>query len=294
MFNFLHDILHHILPEILHPFWHSVIDTLNAVLFLFLAYLLMEFIEHKASDKMEASLAKIGRGGPLLGSVLGCIPQCGFSATASNLYTAGVVTEGTLIAVFLATSDEAIPILVSNPEAHGSIWKIIVAKIIIGICVGFGVDIVLKLFKIKKISVDMCKDCGCEEEESIWKPAIIHTLKTTLFIFIVNVAVSYAMYFLGEDRLNNLLLSGNFAQPFITALLGLIPNCAISSAITTLYINGSLSFGATLSGLCSGAGVGIAVLLKANPVKKENLRVIVTMYLISAIIGFALMLFGIN
>ncbi len=294
MFNFLHDLLHHILPEILHPLWHSVIDTLNAILFLFLAYLLMEFIEHKASDKMEKSLSKIGRGGPLVGSVLGCIPQCGFSATASNLYTAGVVTEGTLIAVFLATSDEAIPILISTPEAHGSIWKIIVAKIVIGVVVGFGVDIALKLLKIKKISVDMCKDCGCEEEEGILKPAIVHTLKTTLFIFIVNIVVSYAMHFLGEDRLDQLLLSGHYAQPFITALLGLIPNCAISSAITTLYINGSLSFGAALSGLCSGAGVGVAVLLKANPIKKENLRIIITMYLVSALIGFALMLFGIN
>ncbi|MBE6673753.1 MAG: hypothetical protein E7596_01450 [Ruminococcaceae bacterium] len=294
MFNFLHELLHHILPEFLHPLWHSTIDTLNAILFLFLAYLLMEFIEHKASDKMEKSLSKIGRGGPLLGSLLGCIPQCGFSATASNLYTAGVVTEGTLIAVFLATSDEAIPILISTPEAHGSIWKIILAKIIIGIVVGFGVDIALKLLKIKKAAVDMCKDCGCEKEEGILKPALIHTLKTTLFIFIVNIIVSYAIYFLGEGRLNDILLSGHYAQPFITALLGLIPNCAISSAITQLYINGSLSFGATLSGLCSGAGVGIAVLLKANPIKKENMRIIITMYLVSALIGFALMLFGIN
>lgn len=294
MFNFLHDLLHHILPEFLHPLWHSVIDTLNAILFLFLAYLLMEFIEHKASDKMERSLSKIGRGGPLVGSLLGCIPQCGFSATAANLYTAGVVTEGTLIAIFLATSDEAIPILISTPEAHGSIWKIIVAKIVIGVAVGFGIDIALKLLKIKKAAVDMCKDCGCEEEEGILKPALIHTLKTTLFILIVNIVVSYAMYFLGEGRLNDILLSGHYAQPFITALLGLIPNCAISSAITQLYINGSLSFGATLSGLCSGAGVGIAVLLKANPIKKENLRIIITMYLVSALIGFALMLFGIN
>lgn len=282
------------MPEFLHPLWHGVTDTLKAIPFLFLAYLLMEFIEHKASEKMEKTLSKIGKGGPVVGSLLGCIPQCGFSATASNLYTAGLVTEGTLIAVFLATSDEAIPILLSNPDSYGSIWKIIVAKIVIGIVIGFGVDVTLKLLKIKKAPVDMCRDCGCEEEEGVLKPSVIHTLKTTLFIFIVNVIIGYAIHLLGESRLDTILLSGHFAQPFITALFGLIPNCAISSALTQLYIQGSLSFGATLAGLCSGAGVGIAVLLKSNPVKRENIRIIITMYLVSALIGFFLMLFGIN
>ena len=280
--------------ELWHPFFHACIDTLKAIPFLFLAYLLMEFIEHKASSKMENTLSKIGRGGPFVGSLLGCIPQCGFSATASNLYTAGLVTEGTLIAVFLATSDEAIPILISNPNSYGSIWKIIVAKIIIGVVIGFGIDIALKLLKIKKSPVDMCKDCGCEEEEGILKPTLIHTLKTTLFIFVVNIIIGYAIHLLGEDRLSEIMLSGHYAQPFITAIFGLIPNCAISSAITTLYINGSLSFGATISGLCSGAGVGLAVLLKANPIKKENLRIILTMYLASSLIGLLLMLLNIN
>ena len=280
--------------ELWHPFFHACIDTLKAIPFLFLAYLLMEFIEHKASSKMENTLSKIGRGGPFVGSLLGCIPQCGFSATASNLYTAGLVTEGTLIAVFLATSDEAIPILISNPNSYGSIWKIIVAKIIIGVVIGFGIDIALKLLKIKKSPVDMCKDCGCEEEEGILKPTLIHTLKTTLFIFVVNIIIGYAIHLLGEDRLSEIMLSGHYAQPFITAIFGLIPNCAISSAITTLYINGSLSFGDTISGLCSGAGVGLAVLLKANPIKKENLRIILTMYLASSLIGLLLMLLNIN
>ncbi len=294
MFNFLHDLFHNILPDGVSPLLHGIIDTLNTILFLFLAYLLMEFIEHKASEKMERAMTKIGKGGPAIGSLLGCVPQCGFSATASNLYTAGVITEGTLIAVFLATSDEAIPILISTPGAHTSLWKLIIAKIIIGIFIGFGVDIALKLLKIKKLEVDMCKDCGCEEEEGILKPALFHTLKTSLFILIVNIAIGYVIYFVGQDNLNSFLLSGHYAQPFIAALVGLIPSCAISSALTTLYINGALSFGAALAGLCSGAGVGIAVLLKANPIKRENIRIILTMYLSSAIIGFFIMLIGIN
>lgn len=282
------------MPEFLHPLLHGIIDTLKAIPFLFLAYLLMEFIEHKASEKMERSLEKIGNGGPVVGSFLGCIPQCGFSSTASNLYTAGLVTEGTLIAVFLSTSDEAIPILISNPESYGSIWKIVVAKIVIGIFIGFSVDIALKLLKIKKIAVDMCKDCGCEEESGILKPSILHTLKTTLFILIVNLIIGYAIFFLGQERLDSILLCNSYAQPFVTALFGLIPNCAISATFTKLYIQGSLSFGATLAGLCSGAGVGLAVLLKANPIKKENIRIIITLYVSSALIGFLLMVFGIN
>ena len=294
MFNFIHELFHHIVPDFLSPLVHGIVDTLNTVLFLFLAYLLMEFIEHKASSKMERAMAKIGKGGPAIGSALGCIPQCGFSATASNLYTAGVITEGTLIAVFLSTSDEAIPILISTPGAHQSLWIIIIAKIIIGIVIGFGVDIALKLFKIKKAYVDICKDCGCEENEGILKPALTHTLKTSLFILIVNVVISYIIYFVGQDNLNAFLLSGHYAQPFVTALVGLIPSCAISSAITTLYIGGSLSFGATIAGLCTGAGVGLAVLLKTNPIKRENLRVILTLYISSALIGMIVMLMGIN
>ena len=294
MFNFFHDLLHDVMPHGMSPLLHGIIDTLNTILFLFLAYLLMEFIEHKASDKMEKAMTKIGKGGPAIGSMLGCIPQCGFSATASNLYTAGVITEGTLIAVFLATSDEAIPILISTPGAHASVWKLIIAKIIIGVFIGFGVDIALKLMKIKKLHVDMCKDCGCDEEEGIFKPALFHTLKTSLFILIVNIIIGYVIFFVGEDNLNTFLLSGHYAQPFIAALVGLIPSCAISSAITTLYIQGALSFGAALAGLCSGAGVGIAVLLKANPIKRENIRIILTMYFASAIIGFFIMLIGIN
>lgn len=282
------------MPEFIHPLAHALFETLKAVPFLFIAYLLMELLEHKASERMEHSLQKIGKGGPVIGSLLGCVPQCGFSATCANLYTAGVITEGTLIAVFLATSDEALPILISTPGAHGSVWKILVAKIIIGIIIGFAVDFALKLLKIKKQPVDMCRDCGCEESEGILIPALKHTLKVSAFILIVNIALGYAIHFLGEDKLSSLLLGGSFAQPFITALVGLIPNCAISSAITQLYINGSLSFGSALAGLCSGAGVGLAVLLRANPVKKENLRIIGIVYFASALIGAFIMLLNIH
>ena len=280
--------------EILHVILHAIIETLKSIPFLFLAYLLMEFIEHKASEKMDETMKKIGKTGPLIGSCLGSIPQCGFSASASNLYTAGLLTEGTLIAVFLSTSDEAIPLLIGNPEAHGATWKLLVCKIIIGIIAGFTIDFILKKLKIEKATVDLCEDCGCDEETGILKPALKHTLKITVFILIVNLILGFAIELLGHDKLNAILLSGSLVQPFVTALVGLIPNCAVSVALTELYINGSLSFGSCIAGLCSGAGIGLTVLFKSNKNKKENIRITVILYAISAIFGLALMLCGVK
>ncbi len=282
------------MEEILHVLTHALLDTLKTVPFLFLAYLLMEYIEHKASDKMGAAMKRIGKGGPAIGSALGCIPQCGFSASASNLYTAGIITEGTLIAVFLATSDEALPILISNADAAGAIWKLLLCKLGIGILAGFTIDLILKKMKVQKVPVDICEDCGCDEDEGILKPALKHTLLITAFVLIINIVFGFAIHFLGEERLGALLLSDKLIQPFITALIGLVPNCAISVMITNLYVEGALSFGSAVSGLCSGAGIGITVLLKTNKSKKENLRIIATLYGISAVFGFVLMLLGIN
>lgn len=278
--------------EALHVLLHALLETAKSVPFLFIAYLLMEFLEHKASEKMEGSLKKLNKAGPAIGTVLGCVPQCGFSASASNLYTTGLITEGTLIAVFLATSDEAIPLLISNPDSHGAIWKLILCKLAIGVVAGFTIDGIYKLLKIKKTPVDLCEDCGCDEEKNIWIPTIKHTVKIVIFILIVNIALGFAMELLGHDRLNAILLSGSLAQPFVTALIGLIPNCAVSVALTELYVGGSLSFGSAVAGLCSGAGLGLTVLFKANKNWKENLRVVGILYLISAIFGFVLMLCG--
>lgn len=278
--------------EIIHVLLHGFIETLKTVPFLFIAYLLMEFIEHKASAKMEGSLKKIGKAGPAIGSALGVIPQCGFSASASNLYTAGLITEGTLIAVFLATSDEAIPLLLGHAEARGDIWLLLLCKIGIGILAGFTIDFIYKKLKVQKATVDLCQDCGCEEDGGILKPALKHTLKISLFILIVNIILGFAMELIGFERLSTLLLSGHLAQPFVTALIGLIPNCAVSVALTELYIEGALSFGSAVAGLCSGAGVGLTVLFKANKCKKENFRIIGILYGISALFGFILMLFG--
>lgn len=292
----MHELLENALPHewhnVIHGILHAFKDTLIAIPFLFLAYLLMEFLEHKASSKMENSLKKYGKLGPLVGAPLGCIPQCGFSASASNLYTAGMITEGTLLAVFLATSDEALPILISNPEMHSSIWKFLVAKLGIAILVGFLVDLSYKIFKVTKTPIELCEDCGCEEEGGILKPAIKHTVKIAVFILVINLILEGILIFIPTETLNSVLLSGSYAQPFITALFGLIPNCAISVAITELYVAGSLSFGSAIAGLCSSAGIGLAVLFKSNKCLKENLRIVAILYTVSALFGFFLMLFG--
>ena len=277
----------------LSVFGEPIIDTLKILPLLLIAYLIMEWLEKKASSKMERTLAKIGRGGPVIGSLLGCVPQCGFSGASANLFTAGIITEGTLIAVFLSTSDEAVVLLLSSMAPFAVIGKLILAKIIIGIIAGYSVDFINKKRKIQKVHVDMCRDCGCEESGGIFVPALKHTLKVGLFIFIVNMVLFNAAGLLGKEFINNILLSGSFFQPFITGLVGLIPNCAVSAAITELYVDGALSFGSAVAGLCSGAGVGLAVLFKANPIKKENLRIVATLYIVAVASGILLNLLGI-
>jgi hypothetical protein len=277
----------------LHALEHSLTDTLISIPLLFLAYLLMEFLERKASSKMELALKKIGPYGPLVGSALGSVPQCGFSASASNLYTAGLITEGTLIAVFLSTSDEALIMLLSAPNSAFEIIKLLCTKILLGILFGFVVDFILKSMRIKKTPVEMCQDCGCEETGGIFLPALKHTLKMALFILVINLLLGFGIELLGDERIGQLLLSDSFFQPFVSALVGLVPNCAVSALITKLYIAGHLSFGSAIAGLCSGAGIGLAVLFKANPVKKENFRIIAFLYISAVASGIVLNLIGI-
>ena len=278
---------------ILEVFGEPVIDTLKILPLLFLAYLLMELLEKKASKKMENALGKLGKCGPLVGSLLGCVPQCGFSGASANLYTAGIITEGTLIAVFLSTSDEALVLLFSSLSSFDVIGKLVLVKIIIGILAGFLIDFINKKRRIQKVPVDMCRDCGCDEDEGIFKPALKHTIKVGFFVFIVNFVLFNIASVLGENFIHSILLSGSFFQPFITALVGLIPNCAVSAAITELYCDGALSFGSAVAGLCSGAGVGLAILFKANPIKKENFRIIAWLYAIAVVSGIVLNLLGI-
>ena len=276
------------LHAIVHILEHALVDSAKALPFLFLAYLLMEAAEHYQSAKMEQAIRGIGKAGPLVGAALGCIPQCGFSASASNLFAAGLLSRGTLLAVFLATSDEALPMLLGASSGREMILPLLGAKVIIGIVAGYAVDFVTNRWGRCRELFDLCEDCGCEEEGSgILKPALWHTGHILLYIFLLNLGLGLAMELLGEELLGKLLLEGSLLQPFVAALVGLIPNCAVSVLLTQLYLAGSLSFGSLLAGLCSGAGLGLAVLVKMNRSRRENVTITATLYAIAALCGLA-------
>lgn len=276
------------LHELLHILEHALMDSAKAVPFLFLAYLLMEAAEHYHSAKMEKAISGIGKAGPLVGALLGCVPQCGFSASASNLFAAGLLSRGTLLAVFLATSDEALPMLLGAAGGRGMILPLLLVKIIIGILAGYAIDFYTSRWGRPRELFDLCEDCGCEEEGSgILKPALWHTGHILLYIFLLNLGLGLAMELLGEELLGTILLKDRLLQPFVAALVGLLPNCAVSVTLTQLYLAGSLSFGSLLAGLCSGAGLGVAVLLKMNRSRRENIQIVALLYAIAALCGLA-------
>lgn len=265
----------------------AIIDSLKTLPFLFGAYLLIEFLEHRAGDRMTRLLARLGPLGPVGGALLGCVPQCGFSVAAANFYAGRLITPGTLIAVFLATSDEALPILLSRPGAAGSLWLLLGVKLAAGTVTGVLADVVYSRFLKQKMAEpfhELCEDCGCEEK-GILSSALGHTVKIFLFLLVINLALGAAIELVGEENISRLLLAGSVWQPLLAALIGFIPNCAASVILTELYLGGSLSFGAAVAGLCTGAGLGLLVLFRVNKNWKENLCIAGLLYVAAVVVG---------
>lgn len=265
----------------------TLLDCIKMLPFLFLAFLLLEALEHHTSEKINKSFSYSGKTGPLMGAVLGCVPQCGFSVFCANLFSNGIITLGTLIAVFLATSDEAILIMFSHPDKKVEIIKLIAAKLIIAVIFGYVVDFIFKKHPgpTKHIE-EHCHDCGCHSEhKGILRPALNHTVKTFGFLLVIVFLLNLVVEALGIETLSKLLLNDTALQPFIAALIGLIPNCAASILLTELYLKGALSFASVIAGLCTGAGAGLIVLFKENRHIKENLKIIGLLYLIAIISG---------
>lgn len=273
----------------------SLTDTVKMLPFLFLAFLMIEYLEHKAQDKIKHIFNGAGVLGPLIGTILGCIPQCGFSVMTANLYSSGIITLGTLIAVFLATSDEAIILLAAAPNGAFEVLRLLITKILIAIIFGYVIYIVEKKCSHNHEhhhhhSHDLCEHdrCGCEENGSVLKPALIHTVKVFGFLFLFTFIIDFSTSLLGTDKLSSVLLSNSVFQPLLSALIGFIPNCASSVLLTQLYISGTLSFGSLIAGLCTNAGAGMLILFRNKKKIKDNIKILGILYICSVIPGIIL------
>ena len=275
----------HFLAHLPHILLHGLLDSLKLLPFLFVTYLLMELLEHKAGERVQRAVTRAGRAGPAIGGVLGLIPQCGFSTALAGLYAGHVITPGTLLAVFLATSDEMLPIFIGEGVPLPRILTVLGLKLVIALLVGFVTDFVLR-GKLRHMHVEeLCEDEHCHCERGIWRSALHHTLHIFLFVLIVNVLLTGAMELIGEARIATLVNSVPVLGTVLAALVGLIPNCAASVAIATLWTKGIISGGAMLAGLLTGAGAGLLVLFRTNKHHKENLL------LLAALLGTGI-LFG--
>lgn len=273
-------------------------DSIKLLPFLFVAYLMMEYIEHKTSNKTKQIVQKSGKFGPALGSILGIFPQCGFSAMAANLYAGRIITLGTLIAIFLSTSDEMLPILLSEAVPAQVIVKILAVKLLMGMLAGFIIDFVVRKF-IKKEEknkiTEVCEHehCHCEEG-SIVKSSLKHTISVFLYILFISFILNTIIYLIGEDNLANIVLNKPVLGPILAGFIGLIPNCASSVLLTQLYLSGVISVSTMLAGLLVGAGVGILILCKVNKNRKENASIIGLLYVIGVVAGIVLEICGLQ
>lgn len=276
----------------------ALIDTLKLIPFLFITYLIMEYIEHKTKDKTKETIKKSGKFGPLIGSILGVFPQCGFSVSATNLYAARVITLGTLIAVYLSTSDEMLPIFLSEAVPISTILKILGIKLLIGMIAGFIIDFVINIKNKNKIEeqkiVGLCEKEHCHCEHGIFKSALKHTVNISIFILLITLIINIAIHFIGEETIAGFLQDKPILGPIIAGLIGLIPNCASSVILTQMYLENVITAATMISGLLVGAGVGLAVLFKTNKGIKQNISILCLLYSIGVISGIIIEMVGIT
>ncbi len=273
----------------IHALEHAFMDTIKLVPFLFVTYLVMEYLEHHAAGKTQRIMERSGRLGPLIGATVGLFPQCGFSAAAANLYAARVVSRGTLIAVFLATSDEMLPILLSEGADMAVILQLLGIKFVVGTIAGFAADGISVLLRNKRKDEqkihELCEQENCDCEAGILPSALRHTFQIVLFLFVATVILNVAIEWIGEGTLAAFMQDRPMLSVALTALAGLIPNCVASVLMTRLYLQGFLSLGAAMAGLLVGSGVGILVLFRMNQDRRDNLTIVGVVYLVGLIVG---------
>ena len=270
---------------------HTLIDSVKILPFLFITYLLMEYIEHKTSNKVKQVIEKSGKLGPLLGGLVGIVPQCGFSVSATNLYAARVISLGTLISVYLTTSDEMLPILISENISATTILSILGIKLVIGVLAGFIIDFVLRKLNKNKLEekiVDICEHEHCHCEDGIIKSSIKHTVSIFIYIVIITFVLNGIITLIEEETISHFVSQNVVLGPVIAGLIGLIPNCASSVILTQLFVENVISMPILISGLCVNAGVGLLVLFRINKNLKENLKITGLLYAIGVISGIIL------
>lgn len=277
----------------------TLIDGMKLLPFLFITYLIMEYLEHKTSQKAKNLIAKSDKFAPLLGSALGIVPQCGFSVAASSLYAGKIITLGTLIAIFLSTSDEMIPVLISESAPIDTILKILLIKFVIGMIWGFIIDVLIRIIRTEKKQHSkaihaLCEYEHCHCEDGIFKSSFKHTLSIFLFILLISFLFNIIIYFIGEDTLSSFVLNKPILGPILASLIGLIPNCAASVILTKLFLTNVISGATMIAGLLTGAGAGILILFRLNKNWKENLLIVATVYVIGVISGILLEVIGIS
>ena len=273
----------------------ALIDGAKMLPFLYLAYLLIEWLERNHGQRIENALAGGGRWGFVPGAVLGCVPQCGFSAVAANFYASRVITPGTLLAVFVATSDEAIPLLAAEPGMWGTLAVLLVLKVILGMAAGFVLDVPLRRVLPQSLYGGYAGhadevDCHEEHEEhsGIFLAALRHTLEIFVFILLFSFLIGLVFELVGEGAITALLGRMGPFQPMVAALIGLVPNCAASVLLAQLYMQGAITFGSLMAGLTAGAGIGLAVLWRVNPSWKQNLFMTGLLWAAGAAVGIVL------
>lgn len=269
----------------------TLLDTIKLLPFLFVAFLIIEFIEHKLSNKQENIISKSGKLGPIVGALLGAVPQCGFSVLATNLYVTRIISLGSLISIYLSTSDELIPLMISHNAPITKILSIVSIKVVIGMISGFLIDLLIR--KTTKSDFVLCEDEDCDYDHSIIKSSLIHTLKIAFFILIITFLINILFHYVNLSFLESALKNNKILTPFIASLIGLIPNCASSVMISELYLNNLISLGTTLSGLLTGSGVAIMVLVRKNKNISENLFIIGLIYIIGVIWGLLFNFIGV-
>lgn len=276
-------------------FLDSILDTLKVFPFILVIYILIEFLEHKTSFSSNHRLLQ-GKLAPLIGTVTGIIPQCGFSVMAAKLYDKKYIRTGTLIAVFLATSDEALIVLIVNPAGAAAVAPLIAVKMVVGLVAGYAINFILRNEHLAQPEESDREDihaysCGREHEgksavKVYFVEPLLHSLKVALYIFVVTLIFGYIFEY-NEAAIISSFVGGPYVEPLITASIGLIPNCASSAVIAQTYCEGGIMFGSMVAGLCCNAGLGFVVLLKDVKKIKRNLLLIVTVYAISVLVGIA-------